>query len=195
MNFNMNNEKGFSLLEIILVLGIITALIVSAFIVYPKIQSSQRANTEIKNIATIMAGINGLYAGMTRYVGLNNQTLINANIIPDNMLSSEEGVNNKITSSWGGDVNISLANQINDDGIIISSVKISYSSVPALECQKIIISSQSLFNLIYAGANGSLIIKNSIRDKTDSEASVNSIVSSCNSGGNNNTINMTTFGK
>lgn len=36
----IKSKKGFSLLEILLVLGIIASLIVAAFIVYPKIQSS-----------------------------------------------------------------------------------------------------------------------------------------------------------
>lgn len=45
------NKKGFSLLELLLVLGIIAALIVAAFIVYPKVQDSNRATTEAKNIS------------------------------------------------------------------------------------------------------------------------------------------------
>ncbi|ENK4556397.1 prepilin-type N-terminal cleavage/methylation domain-containing protein, partial [Escherichia coli] len=32
---NKHNKKGFSLLELLLVLGIIAALVVAAFIVYP----------------------------------------------------------------------------------------------------------------------------------------------------------------
>ncbi|ENH5449800.1 prepilin-type N-terminal cleavage/methylation domain-containing protein, partial [Klebsiella pneumoniae] len=34
---NKKSKKGFSLLELLLVLGIIAALVVAAFIVYPKV--------------------------------------------------------------------------------------------------------------------------------------------------------------
>lgn len=37
-------KKGFSLLELMLVLGIIAALIVSAFIIYPKAQLAQKTD-------------------------------------------------------------------------------------------------------------------------------------------------------
>jgi prepilin-type N-terminal cleavage/methylation domain-containing protein len=54
---NIKSKKGFSLLELLLVLGIIAALVVAAFIVYPKVQASQRAQAESNNIATIQAGV------------------------------------------------------------------------------------------------------------------------------------------
>lgn len=38
------HKKGFSLLEIILVLAIAAAIVVSAFIIYPKVQSYNRVN-------------------------------------------------------------------------------------------------------------------------------------------------------
>ncbi|EOZ4665291.1 prepilin-type N-terminal cleavage/methylation domain-containing protein, partial [Enterobacter asburiae] len=43
---NIKSKKGFSLLELLLVLGIIAALVVAAFIVYPKVQASQRSQAE-----------------------------------------------------------------------------------------------------------------------------------------------------
>lgn len=45
-NVNHKIQQGFSLLELLLVLGTIAALIVGAFIVYPKVQAAQRADTE-----------------------------------------------------------------------------------------------------------------------------------------------------
>jgi prepilin-type N-terminal cleavage/methylation domain-containing protein len=54
---NIKSKKGFSLLELLLVLGIIAALVVAAFIVYPKVQASQRSQAESNNIATIQAGV------------------------------------------------------------------------------------------------------------------------------------------
>ena len=39
LNNKRKSKKGFSLLELLLVLGIIAALVVAAFIVYPKVQA------------------------------------------------------------------------------------------------------------------------------------------------------------
>ncbi|EFT1001155.1 prepilin-type N-terminal cleavage/methylation domain-containing protein [Shigella sonnei] len=41
---NKHNKEGFSLLELLLVLGIVSALIISAFIIYPKVQTMYRVD-------------------------------------------------------------------------------------------------------------------------------------------------------
>lgn len=58
---NKQIKKGISLLELVLVLGVISALVVEAFIVYPKVQASQHAQAERNNIATIQDGVKSLY--------------------------------------------------------------------------------------------------------------------------------------
>ena len=83
---NKKSKKGFSLLELLLVLGIIAALVVAAFIVYPKVQASQRAQAESNNIATIQAGVKALYSSASSFTGLTNLVAVQANIFPDNML-------------------------------------------------------------------------------------------------------------
>jgi prepilin-type N-terminal cleavage/methylation domain-containing protein len=72
---NIKSKKGFSLLELLLVLGIIAALVVAAFIVYPKVQASQRAQAESNNIATIQAGVKALYTSASSFTGLTNLLL------------------------------------------------------------------------------------------------------------------------
>jgi prepilin-type N-terminal cleavage/methylation domain-containing protein len=84
---NIKSKKGFSLLELLLVLGIIAALVVAAFIVYPKVQASQRAQAESNNIATIQAGVKALYTSASSFTGLTNSVAVQAKIFPDNMLS------------------------------------------------------------------------------------------------------------
>lgn len=81
------SKKGFSLLELLLVLGIVAALVVAAFIVYPKVQASQRAQAESNNIATIQAGVKALYTSASSFTGLTNTVAVQAKIFPDNMLS------------------------------------------------------------------------------------------------------------
>lgn len=57
-------RKGFSLLELLLVMGIIAALIVAAFIVYPKVQSYRNVKIESNNISSLKAEVSALYASV-----------------------------------------------------------------------------------------------------------------------------------
>ena len=127
------SKKGFSLLELLLVLGIIAALVVAAFIVYPKVQASQRSQAESNNIAAIQAGVKSLYSSTSNYTGLSNSVAIQAKIFPDNMLN---GSKNLAYSSFGGDVALASENT-GPTGALGSSFIITYYGVPPTECTKI----------------------------------------------------------
>jgi len=129
------NKKGFSLLELLLVLGVIAALIVAAFIVYPKVQASQRAEAESNNIATIQAGVKALYASTSSYTGLTNKVAVQAKIFPDNMLAGTGSTANPV-NVFKGNVVLS-ASSYGPSGVVGSAFSIGYTHVPAAECVKI----------------------------------------------------------
>ncbi|HCK7688078.1 TPA: prepilin-type N-terminal cleavage/methylation domain-containing protein [Salmonella enterica] len=106
LNSKRKSKKGFSLLELLLVLGIIAALVVAAFIVYPKVQASQRAQAESNNIATIQAGVKALYTSASSFTGLTNTVAVQATIFPDNMLSGTGNAAKPINAFKG---NVTLA--------------------------------------------------------------------------------------
>lgn len=124
-------KKAFSLIELLLTLGIISALMILAFIVYPKVDSTQKSDREIKNISTIIAGAKSVYRSFADYSGLNNEVLINANVLPDNMLSEDK---TSIINSFGGLVTVSSANY---SGLANASISITYNNVPSDICSKI----------------------------------------------------------
>ncbi|EBY0373033.1 prepilin-type N-terminal cleavage/methylation domain-containing protein [Salmonella enterica subsp. enterica serovar Toulon] len=108
LNSKRKSKKGFSLLELLLVLGIIAALVVAAFIVYPKVQASQRAQAESNNIATIQAGVKALYTSASSFTGLTNTVAVQAKIFPDNMLSGT-GNTAKPINAFKGNVTLAAA--------------------------------------------------------------------------------------
>lgn len=57
------SQKGFSLLELLLVLGIVAALIVASFIGYPKVRDARYVDVEAKHIGQIYASVRNVYAG------------------------------------------------------------------------------------------------------------------------------------
>ncbi|MGL0517597.1 type 4 pilus major pilin, partial [Salmonella enterica subsp. enterica] len=92
--------------ELLLVLGIIATLVVAAFIVYPKVLASQRAQAESNNIATIQAGVKALYTSASSFTGLTNTVAVQAKIFPDNMLSGTGNAAKPINAFKG---NVTLA--------------------------------------------------------------------------------------
>ncbi len=151
---NRKSKKGFSLLELLLVLGIIAALVVAAFIVYPKVQASQRAQAESNNIATIQAGVKALYTSASSFTGLTNSVAVQAKIFPDNMLSGS-GSSATPINAFKGNVVVASADT-GPSAATGSSFTITYSNVPAAECTKIITAAAGNFYTAGVGTAGNV---------------------------------------
>lgn len=148
LNNKRKSKKAFSLLELLLDLGIIAALVVAAFIVYPKVQALQRAQAESNNIATIQAGVKALYTSASSFTGLTNTVAVQAKIFPDNMLSGS-GTAAKPINVKG---NVTLAaTATGPSSAAGSSFTITYDNVPAAECVKIATAAAGNFYITTVG--------------------------------------------
>ena len=94
-------QKGFSLVEIMLVLGLVAVFIGVVFMTYSKVKSNSDVNTEVQNITAIQGGIHRLYASQSNFTGLSNAVIIAANI-PANTTFTPGSTT--ITNRWGGSV-------------------------------------------------------------------------------------------
>ncbi|ECE2626534.1 prepilin-type N-terminal cleavage/methylation domain-containing protein [Salmonella enterica] len=143
------SKKGFSLLELLLVLGVIAALIVAAFMIFPKVQASQRLDRESRNLTAIQAGVKSLYGGRAKISDLNTDSFIASKNAPDNMI--QEG---KLINEWKGNVSVEYSGNHGKYNII-------YDAVPASDCSKLISAVSGNFVIIdvYNG-NGSTQVKN-----------------------------------
>lgn len=177
-------KKGFSLLELLLVLGIIAALVVAAFIVYPKVQASQRSQAEANNIATIQAGVKALYTSASSFTGLSTTVAVQAKIFPDNMLSGS-GTAVKPINVFKGNVIVAAA-ATGPSAVAGSSFTITYSNVPAAECVKIVTAAAGNFYTTGVGTAGNVKAAGGILD-------VAKTASQCQSGGNSNTLIFTSI--
>ncbi len=180
---NIKSKKGFSLLELLLVLGIIAALVVAAFIVYPKVQASQRAQAESNNIATIQAGVKALYTSASSFTGLTNTVAVQAKIFPDNMLSGS-GSSATPINAFKGDVVVESANT-GPSAAQGSSFTITYKNVPAAECTKIITAAAGNFYTAGVGTAGNVKAAGEVLD-------VAKTATQCESGGMILTLHLRT---
>lgn len=176
-----------------LVLGIIAATVVSAFIVYPKVRDARYVDIEAKHIGQIYASVKNVYTGQPNYSGLATTAVaMPAQFFPDDMISK------KITwaiSSWGGYVVVD-ANDVSPSGLAASSFVISYSDVPDSVCIRLITAVEDAFYNIYIsnqkGVNSSSesASKNygTLVKENGNSTDIALAASTCQSGGQNNRV-------
>lgn len=134
MKFNKRVKSatsGYSLIELLLVIAFIAGALVLAFVTYPKVQATNRANVESQHLSVISTGIKNLYATAKTFGGANpisNQVLLNAKLIPDDMRVNSTAAAG-ISNVWEGTVDIAPA-------AVQSKYTITYTLVPPAECAK-----------------------------------------------------------
>lgn len=99
-------SRGFSLVEILLVLGIIAILSIGAFIIFAQVKDSSDANTESQNLTTIIAGVRNLYGIRADYTGITTDIVNAASIFPPNMNGGVRTAGHLILHAGGGEVEV-----------------------------------------------------------------------------------------
>lgn len=130
---------GFSLMETLLVLGVIAVVVVAMFVLYPQIQASRRARAETTNISTMVSSMRSLYEASSDYASVNNGVLLNAKAFPAEMIAAD-GVT--VTNVWGGQVLVlpSVA--------VTNGFEITEKNVPPAECARLVAAADTNFSYI-----------------------------------------------
>lgn len=163
VSFNRNTSKGFSLIELLLVLGVLAILLVAAFVVYPQVRDRNQANTEASNLTSVKAGINNLYAAKGgNYTGLTTTVANQARVFPASM-NQGTYTGDTITSSWGGEVDVAVNDAattaaVTPNGVIAPnrSFTITYASVPSGVCLPLVSSAANNFQGVTVGSTNVL---------------------------------------
>jgi type II secretory pathway pseudopilin PulG len=131
---NYRKSLGFTLLELMLVLGLIAALTIGAFVIYPKVRVSGQAQSESSNLTTIAAGTRILYG--SNYEELSDAGIIAGRVYPDSMLNSAR---TSAKSSFGQPVTV-LQDTVGPAGNEENSERyfnVVYSGVPSALCVRL----------------------------------------------------------
>jgi type II secretory pathway pseudopilin PulG len=137
--------RGFTLVEILLVVGFIALASIGIYVIYTKVSVTNQANTEGHNLDTLRAGIKNLYGGQSTYTGLTQVVAVNARIVPDSMVTTGATT---ITNSFGGNVTIAPANlgAGTNNGFTIT-----YPNVPGAVCSKLASTGGTGFDAVSIG--------------------------------------------
>ena len=151
-------NKGFSLIEIILILGIIVGLTISAFMIYNKVQSTKNAANEARKITLIQATARSLYKSQPNYNALYTTVLTNSDFLPSDMISQKNGL---IVNGFKGYTTV-IAEAIN--GTVDTGFMISTDYIPSTECIKIISMIGANFYTVRVNSNNYVKNKNTPLD-------------------------------
>ncbi|MCA8354224.1 type 4 pilus major pilin [Burkholderia cepacia] len=148
--FNINKKKaarGFTLIEILLVVGFIALAGIGIYVVYNKVQTGNAANTEARNLDTLRAGVKNLYGASVNYANITPAVLLNGRVVPDNMRDAA-GAN--IVNSFGGTVGVAQATY-GTGAAANNAFAITYPNVPADVCSKFVTVGGNSFNRVVVG--------------------------------------------
>lgn len=158
---NPHKKQAFSLIEMLLVLGVLSILLLAAFVLYPQLRDSSQANKEASNLASIKAVINNMYLTQGNYQGLMTGLANQARAFPASMNEGNYGnvTSSAIRTSWGGrvqvdniDYEISLRGASSRVLAPNHSFVIRYFNVPVNICLKLIPSAAGNFDSILVGS-------------------------------------------
>ncbi len=109
-NFEIKNQNGRSMIEMLGVLAIIGVLSVGGIAGYSKAMTKYRINKTIEQVSQISQNIRTFFAPQRDFSGLDSTTedgkklIQKAKLIPDEMLEFENGAIKQINNAFGGTV-------------------------------------------------------------------------------------------
>lgn len=189
----LKRKKGFSLLELLLVLAIVAGLVVSAFMIYKKVDTDNKVQQEKNNITLIVAATKSLFAGKPDYQGWSLGTLEKANLLTDKFIYSKTTDDSfgAYRDAWGDNVNTGSVTPGNGP-VKISGVILSY-VIPKEACIKFV---SSVFPIV----DKILVNDQTIKDGTNNyeditKINLNDLANDCENSyyGNLTTVDLTFF--
>ena len=143
------HQEGVSLIELMLVAGVIAVGTAAVLLVYQNVSASSKLNNESKNLSDLTQKITTSYAASGNFSGLTTESAQQENLFPSAMVASGS---NEVTSGWGTPVRV-LATSVNINGVSRNNggFVIAYDRLPAKACVDLISDAAPRFGDIRVG--------------------------------------------
>jgi major structural subunit of bundle-forming pilus len=139
-------RRGFSLLELAMVLALGVLIAVGVMMFYTQANTSRNTQNAIIEVGAIQQAVRSLYGGQSTYTGLNNTILVNTKALPARMVSGTNGLRN----AFSGAITVEPANS---GGGTSSGFSVKFEAVPQDACTKL--AAQDLGRGVYSVTVGS----------------------------------------
>lgn len=147
MGKTIRNKKGFTLVELMIVIvlgGLVIAVAVAAA---PRIKANIQGNKDMADIPDIVGNVQAHYSLKTSFSTLTNTIVTSYKLVPDDMIVAAGTISNR----YGGTVTLAPATI----SVANDSFTISYGGVPSRVCLKIV--PQLAPQFLNASVNGTVV--------------------------------------
>ena len=150
-NWKKMAQRGFTMVELAVVVGIGAVILVIALAVVPAVLANNRANAEMQELPSILSNIQKAYSNAPTYAGATLDAVIRLNALPAERVTIPGAGAATATNRWGGTITLAVANLSATNDI----VRLVYSNVSERECKAVIQGVAGLMRRIYVdSANG-----------------------------------------
>ncbi len=133
---NLAHQEGVSLIELMLVAGVIAAGSAVVLAVYQNVNAASKAKDETSSLGELTQKINDSYTSVGSYSGLTTESALAENLFPAAMTRSNDG---EVVSAWGTPVRV-LATSVSINGSTRANggFVVAYDRLPAKACVDLI---------------------------------------------------------
>ena len=144
-------QRGFTLVEIGIVVAIAAAILVIALTVVPTVLANNRSNAEMQELPSVVTNIQKAYSNAPTFVGATLDSVIRLNAFPSERVTVPAAGLATATNRWGGTITLAVANLTATNDI----ARLVYSNVTERECKTVIQGVAGMARRIYVdSANG-----------------------------------------
>lgn len=180
-NPSMKKQRGFSLLEILIVAALVAAGLAGLFFLVNRYNTKQVTNDEASSLNSIAAEVRTKFRSQGNYNGITPQVLINNGIVPPTKIN---GAN--IETGWNTNVAIAAANL---NGTAGDSVSFTY-TIPRESCADFVQAAEGSFPRISVGGTN-------VKDVPGGQRTLNiaTLGTQCDAGAGGNVAAVFTLGR
>ena len=182
---SMKNQKGLSLIELLVVIGLAAVVIATALSAYQTTSDANKVSQAVKDLGALNAGVKSAFAASPNFSGVTSEVAYKLGIVPSNMKA--DPANNLIESGFGtvliadgtgaGDAGAPTLPGTSNTTRLFS---ITFQNVPEESCNKFVTQTSASAELI---SINSTFVKD--QASGDTVADIAEVTANCNQPANN----------